>query len=337
MGPDAPAGGTVTCPDCGREQPADQQLCECGYPLEFDRRRESVQEVPSVTRAPGEQDDDTAVLPPVVDDAPPPAAPVPPAGPRPAASREVACPSCGEGNAPSRTWCARCGTRLRREPVAPPLAPAPPRRSRTGPLMALAVGGLVLALVAVLGVVVWRSTDRDGQSGGGTPTAAPSVSVPPERLPTDRIEDVRATSTQAPEGGVTYVAGNTVDGRTDTAWNHDGSDAGTSTPGIDPEGVRLVYTFTEPVHVTGLFVLNGYQRVTGSGQDLFTVNRRVGDVRITGDNGGVATTFADTRAEQLVPADLGRTSTVTIEIVATYPSARFRDVALSEVGFQVQP
>jgi hypothetical protein len=343
--PAAP-GDTITCPDCGRQSPADRLLCECGYPLEFEQRRQPVVEAPLVTRAPGDRDDDdTAELPPVLDDDRPPVVPVATRGaPRPAAADGGLCPSCGEPNPPERTWCARCGHRLRPEPVAAPAqAPAPPQRASRLPVV---IAGLVaLVLAGVLGTLVWLMRDRQ-DAPDPQPTATPAATATvdpgapaagePQELAVDRITVVTASSTQTDECSPTCEATNLLDGVPATAWNHDGVDAD-DTEGVSPAGVTLTFEFSDDVDVVGLRIVNGYVKTVG-GESLFTQNHRVAEMDVKGDDGAVIVTLLDTPEPQQVDARIGITKQVTLTIRSTYSAgAVYPDVALSEVRFLVAP
>ncbi|GAB2681787.1 zinc finger Ran-binding domain-containing protein [Thalassiella azotivora] len=330
MAPDpARTRGTVTCPDCGRRVPSDQPLCECGFPLEFLEDREPPRASRSTTRRPGEADDDTTV-----DDADATPVDAPQASDtqvlRPLPAAGPTCPSCGTENERERTWCVRCGTRLRGQDAPPPPPPPPPPRRRS--MTPVLVGVTVLVLVAA--AAAFAVVTLFGGDGGGPGQEDPPGTAAP--VPRERIVRAEASSIQQPDGDVTYGPELTLDGNPATAWNHDGN-VDADPPGIPPEGVRLRYTFDGPLHVTALQVLNGYVKTGPTGEDLFAANHRVAGARISGDSGSVEVTFADTRDPQVVDADLGPTSTVTIEVLSVYQGARYDDVAISEMGFLALP
>jgi hypothetical protein len=136
-----------------------------------------------------------------------------------------------------------------------------------------------------------------------------------------------ASSTQHPDGSISYAPANTLDGRATTAWNSDGQGA----------GAVLTYTFAAPVDLTSITLLNGYQKVLrtsgGHSVDLFALNQRVRVLRVVTDGGAVGWTLRDDRAPQSLSRAFGRTRTVRLQVVSTYPSRKYKDLAVSEVRF----
>ena len=206
--------------------------------------------------------------------------------------------------------------------TVPPPAPAPAPRRRPG-LGVLA--GAAAALVVVGGVAV--AGLRSGALGGDrAPTAGAAAGAAAVAVPAGSVR-AEASSTQQPDSGITYVAANTLDGRPETAWNSDGQGTGAS----------LTYTFATPVDLASITVFNGYQKVrTGSNSstvDLFALNQRVKALRVVTDAGSVDWTLRDDRAPQTLGRAFGRTRTVRLQVVSTYPSDRYQDLAVSEVRF----
>lgn len=322
--------GSATCPECGRTSSGDQPFCECGFPLEFTQHGHEPAP-PAVTRAPHEQDDDTAELPAVRDDTAPPAGRPPGVA---VAPRGIACRACGEDNPTERVRCARCGAELRPQPAAaaPPAEPPPPRRS-TAPLVVASLVALVAVAGLVAAVVWWNRADRPDPTASPVRTATAQAPAPgqpvPQQLPVERVTEVVASSVLAPDGGISYGPELTTDGRPDTAWNHD-SGSGPA------EWSRITYRFDAPAHVVGVSVVNGYDKVV-DGNDLFAANHRVARALVLGESAAAVVTLEDTRAWQEVPADVGVTSSVTLVVLATHPGAAYQDVALSEVRFLVVP
>lgn len=248
-------------------------------------------------------------------------------------------PPDGRPAAPPRALPA--GTAPPRElpPGAPPTAPpgggateGPRRRQRretaTAPrrrLPILAITGVVLALAGVLLVTVVGVRALSRESVGTTP--APVVAA----VAADGIR-ATASSTQAPEDGITYDAANTLDGNPATAWNSNGKKDGRG------PGMTVTYTFSDPVDLRSITVLNGYQKVrTGSSGkktvDLFQLNARVHRVRVVTDTGKWTWDLADSRDPQTLGREFGRTGTVRLQVVSVYRSDRYLDLALSEVSF----
>jgi len=139
-----------------------------------------------------------------------------------------------------------------------------------------------------------------------------------------------SSSVQKPAGSVTYTAANLLDGDPRTAWNSNGDKVG------DGKGVTLTFTFSEPVDLKGIALLNGYQKKIkdgGKSKDLFKANGRVAALTVTTDGGETTWDVGDGRAAQKLEKDLGETSTVTLTVSDVYPGGEYEDLALSEVSF----
>jgi hypothetical protein len=211
-------------------------------------------------------------------------------------------------------------------PAAPAVAPVPPapldprlRRRAAGVLG----GAAALVLVAAAALAGLRSgSGGDGSSphaASAQPAAAAGKAVP--------ARSERASASSHPDGSISYAAANTLDGRAATAWNSDGQGA----------GAALTYTFAAPVDLTSITLLNGYQKVRtasdGRAVDLFALNQRVRALRVVTDAGSVAWRLRDDRAPQTLARSFGRTRTVRLQVLSTYPSRKYKDLAVSEVRF----
>jgi hypothetical protein len=332
---------SIACPSCHRLVAADAPCPQCG---------------PAPVSVPPSSAESTVVLPPVPDrtaeleipmgagdpeepEAPPPAWPSldPAAMAAPAPSTHAAMPE----PAPSGYGAAR-------EPWSPafPGVPEPPpveypaTRGPT-PLMPVEApkieaakgrrGAAVLAGAAAL--VLIGAAAVAGLRGGGGHQATSRATGAPAARDTVRLSPagvrVSASSTQHPNGGVSYVPAYTLDGHPETAWNSDGQGAGAS----------LTYTFDSPVDLRSITVLNGYQKVlTGSGGkrvDLFQLNERVRTFKIVTDGGTAVWTLRDVRSPQTLTRAFGTTHTVRLQVLAVYPSQRYKDLAVSDVSFGV--
>jgi hypothetical protein len=225
-------------------------------------------------------------------------------------------------------------TPLTRQPPPPPAYNLPPAAdalpypapgSERSPLILIGLGvglGLVLLVLGVLGVQLLGGRDDAGTATAATRTPS-AVSA--------GIISATASSTQNPEGGITYSAENTLDGRPETAWNSDGR-----TNGKGP-GMVLTYRFADPVDLASVTILNGYQKTTQSAgkpaTDLFTQNGRVRGLRVTTDTGSWTWELADDRAPQSLAKAFGRTSSVRFEVLSVYSGSKYLDLAVSEVSF----
>ena len=295
---------SIACPGCRRLVPVGAPCRSCGRTAT----------PPSVTRdltvvldpAP----DVTQVMDPVVTDPAPPAPPLPrPSSVAPSAAPSVVPSVQPVPSAPSASWL-----------TAGPSTSRPRRRPAAG----VFAGAAALVLVGAAAVAGLRmgsgGDDRTAPAGSAAPARAAGVSVPATSV------RASASSTQRPDGSISYAAAKTLDGRAATAWNSDGQGAGAS----------LTYTFTAPVDLTSITVLNGYQKVLrseGKSVDLFALNQRVRAVRVVTDAASVSWTLRDDRAPQTLARAFGRTRTVRLEVLSTYPSRKYKDLAVSEVRF----
>ena len=116
---------------------------------------------------------------------------------------DITCPVCGAVNAPTRTFCWKCAADIH-APVADPTAPPPPPKVEV-PIQPLLIGGGValaaIALIAVLVVLLTGSpagtmspsdgasagptaaTASGGAASGGAITAAPVTAAPRTQAP----------------------------------------------------------------------------------------------------------------------------------------------------------
>jgi hypothetical protein len=207
----------------------------------------------------------------------------------------------------------------------PALAP-PPSEPRPRHRAAAALGGaaalVLVASAAVAGLHTGSAgPDRTAPAGSAQPAAAGDRAVPASAV------RASASSTQHPDGAISYAPAKTLDGRAATAWNSDGQGA----------GAVLTYTFTAPVDLTSVTVLNGYQKAlrssNGKTVDLFALNQRVKALRVVTDADSVTWSLRDDRAPQTLARAFGRTRTVRLEVLSTYPSRKYKDIAVSEVRF----
>jgi hypothetical protein len=186
------------------------------------------------------------------------------------------------------------------------------------------VGGAILVLVLVVagaGLLVTRL--RNNSSG-----RAPAASVTALDL---RNVQASASSVQKPDGGITYTAGNTLDGNLETAWNSNGAVDG---PG---PGITMTYRFTSAVNLRTITLRDGYQKVRPNGVDLWERNERVHRLEVTTDAGHWTWDLKDIRDPQTLAKDFGRTTSVRFTIVSVYPGTKYTDVGISEIAFGAAP
>jgi hypothetical protein len=186
--------------------------------------------------------------------------------------------------------------------------------------------GVGLGLLLLLAVVVLvRAIGGDAHEAGSAAPASTASAISATAI------TAAASSTQDPEGGITYSAENTLDGRAETAWNSDGRADGKG------PGMVLTYRFADPVELSAITVLNGYQKTLQNPgrtpSELFALNSRVRSWRVTTDTGTWVWDLADDRGPQTLAKQFGTTSSVRFEVLSVYPGSKYLDLAVSEVSF----
>jgi hypothetical protein len=127
-----------------------------------------------------------------------------------------------------------------------------------------------------------------------------------------------------------YPASYAVDGRRETAW-------GAARDRYYNEWLEL--TFTRIVRVTEFRLLTGWSHYNSRGADLFSINRRIKQARISV---GVSTwfthNFPDDREWQTVVVSPPATgSTVRITVLDVYEGTRWPDLQVGEITVWGQP
>lgn len=271
----------------------------------------------------------------------------------------VRCPSCDEPNDVERTYCRRCGSPLGAAPVRfrpaagddEDLGELRARRGVAGQsrggwarlggnrarvLWIVAASATGVALVGgLLANADWFAGSEPLQDVSLPPTARPdptpaldspsATPVTPSRLDRGDVT-ASATSTLEPDGAIRYDADVTLDGDPATAWN----DGVEDDVGI---GERLTYRFAEPVLLDALEVVNGYDKVLESGEDVWRANARVKDLTVSTDTASVTATLRDDRDLQVVSVRDRGTCSVVLTIDSVHPGSSYSDVAISEVEF----
>jgi hypothetical protein len=130
-----------------------------------------------------------------------------------------------------------------------------------------------------------------------------------------------ASSSLAPQFGFSYLPGNLIDGRLDTAWVE--GDVG------DGLGEWIVVQFSGPRLLSQLRVWNGYHKNI----DIFRKNNRVRDAEIVLSNGyRQTTTLSDRDGPQNIEIDSpNRSEWVQLIVKSVYRGTKYRDTAISEL------
>ncbi|WP_203896814.1 NADase-type glycan-binding domain-containing protein [Virgisporangium aliadipatigenens] len=296
-----------SCPDCGGPvRIGEDRLCpRCGYPLMYLRLPE--EERTSVTppaRLPGEQDSGPA----------PPAPALALAEEPPSTPDTISCPNCRYVNHADRTWCERCGYRLKALPPPPVVLPPPAPSNRWRIWVFAAVVVLAIASVATAFVLL-----RDDDPASPPPVAKSSAPTAIVRVPPNTI---KVTATTAIPGD-RYRPENTLDGANDTAWHSNG-------PALpNNNGQTLTFTFDKPVRLVRVTINNGFNR---SPTD-YTNNERIASAEIVTDAGTKQWQPKDTGDPQTLELDGAPTTKVQIVVRGVYPGTKYRDVTVSEAAF----
>ncbi|MGC9671535.1 zinc ribbon domain-containing protein [Planosporangium sp. 12N6] len=253
---------------------------------------------------------------------------------------DLICGECGEGNAPTRRFCSRCGGSLSTaRPVRIPwwrrllprrragsgagagtptaagtAAGTAPRRRKSRRMPAFVQGARrLIGLVLVLGGIVYATfTPFRSWVNEHVDRAAHRVesTVRPQYVP---VHPVEATATAA---GAGHPAGATIDGFTNTYW---------AAPATGPEQV-LVLRFDHPVDVQKALV-----RVGVSGN--FGATHRPREVHVVYSTGRSQDLTLDDSADaqEVTLKTGGRVTTIELHITSFYRAVSGTDLAITEI------
>ena len=115
-----------------------------------------------------------------------------------------------------------------------------------------------------------------------------------------------------------------LDGRPETAWN-------TKENGV---GQSITISVGADATVNGLKIMNGYNKISASGTDLYYANARAKTILIEYATGAFEYTLKDTKGEyQDIPfKDPQPTSWMKITIKSVYPGDLYDDCCISEIN-----
>ena len=135
-----------------------------------------------------------------------------------------------------------------------------------------------------------------------------------------------ATSISPTEGGVSHGPELVLDGKPETAWN-------TNENGVGQSITIKVDNLSE---VNGLKIMNGYNKVSSSGTDLYKANARAKKILIEYATGSFEYTLKDKRGKkgkyQDIPfKDPQPTDWMKITILSVYPGDLYDDCCISEI------
>ena len=132
-----------------------------------------------------------------------------------------------------------------------------------------------------------------------------------------------ATSISPTESGITHGPDLVLDGRPETAWN-------TNEDGV---GQSITISVNSAANVSGLRIMNGYNKISTSGNDLYWANARAKGIRIEYEGGGFDYTLEDLKGEyQTINFNSPVSTTwVKITILSVYPGSMYDDCCISEI------
>ncbi len=233
-------------------------------------------------------------------EAPPPSAPSRP--PLQVASQTVSCPSCGAPNPDTNRHCEECGARLSQGAL--PVAPRPAVQATAGVRAAMAISGLLFAvvLIAILfNIFAGDDTDPDDVATDTTQTTTTTIARVPEQ-----INVLSATCSVSGLSG--FECRNLIDPEREYQLNWEALG--------DEEVVTIDLIFPEPMVVTG-FVWENLPADT----DRFYQNYRARSISLSTDGANslpLAHELADEPGKQAVEYVALRTLSLRIQINTVY-------------------
>ena len=137
---------------------------------------------------------------------------------------------------------------------------------------------------------------------------------------------VRASSRLANQGKFSYGPGNVFLTRSESAW----------VEGVIGDGIGqwLHFDLDYPQFFSKVIIRNGYQRT----DKAFRENGRVRELRLTWPDGQKTVLLKDVKGAQSILLKKGglRTPWIRLEIVSVYQGSKYRDTAISSVGFNIE-
>jgi len=238
-----------TCEQCGSIAAGDEQFCpSCGAfmdPMTAPRpRRRPTAARGNVISVTSDGPPETPYEEFSLEDGPPASERADPAGRGGDGSgHEVNCPSCGALNPAHNRHCQECGARLRQGPL--PTAPRPAVQATAGVRAALAISGLLLGVI-LIALFFNIFSGEDPEAGASTTTTATTIPQVAEPGPIEILDE-----TCTPQGIGGLICANLTSGtfgqgnEYQVSWEEAGAD-----------GVRIMFTFLEPMAITEIHWTN---------------------------------------------------------------------------------
>ncbi|MGD2102546.1 MAG: zinc ribbon domain-containing protein, partial [Acidimicrobiia bacterium] len=234
----------------------------------------------------------------------------------------ITCPTCGAANPPNNRHCQECGARLRQGPL--PTAPRPAVQATAGVRAALAISGLLLAVILIALFVNIFTGDGTGAQSTSTTT---STTVPQiqESGPIDAL-----SVSCDPSGIGSLICTNLVAGQ--------GNEYQVSWEEVANDGVKITFTFREPIAISEIEWTNIEDSVR------FRQNYRANGLVLKAQDSLVETpvTLQDQAGTQLIQYTALSTTTLEITVVSAFEAEivdenRFDELAIDEIVIVGRP
>lgn len=319
-----------TCEQCGAIVASDEQFCpSCGAfndPMKTSpsRPRSSKSDkVISISSDGGSRQSDSGYEEFSLDQPPPPD----PRSVEPEKERasgkggnggEIACPSCGAANPGNNRHCQECGARLRQGPL--PTAPRPAVQATAGVRAALAISGLLLAVI-LIALFFNLFTGDDPIADSSTTTTSTTVTPAEDPEPIDILEE-----NCDPEGISGLICANLTNGQFGQ-----GNEYQVNWLEVD-DVVTITLEFREPMAITEIEWVNIDEATR------FKQNFRAKSLQILSQDSvtPVIVELEDQQGRQVIPYSSLNTTRLQIEIVDAYlaevlENNSFDELAIDEI------
>lgn len=238
----------------------------------------------------------------------------------------IACPSCGAANPTTNRHCEECGARLMQGAL--PVAPQPILATTPGVRAAIAIGGLLIAVVLAALLFNWIRGD-----GTTTTTTTSTPSSSSTSVPLAAIELIPIASSECSSSLPNWPCGNMFDGDVTTVWNDE------SLSGV---GASITVRFPATYQVQSIVITNVQDDLV-----RFKRNFRVASVKVISDDNprGTVSLLPDTPGPHTITFSTIGTTEITIEIQTTHQAEsvideetgesldRFSELVVAELEF----
>jgi len=238
----------------------------------------------------------------------------------------VACPSCGAANPTANRHCEECGARLMQGAL--PVAPQPILSTSPGVRAAVAIGGLLIAVIFAALLFNWIRDD-----GGATTTSSSVPTSSSTTTPLAAIELIPIASSECSSELPNWPCSNLFDADPATVWNDE------SLSGV---GASITVRFPATYQVQSIVITNVQDDPV-----RFTRNFRVASVKVISDDNprGTVSLLPDTPGPHTVTFSTIGTTEITIEVQTTHQAeavvdeatgeelARFNELVVAELEF----